>query len=660
MSSPNFFEELKRRSVYKVAVTYAVVAWLLIQIATQVFPFLQIPDWVIRLVIMLLAVGFPVALVIAWAFELTPEGIKRTDSVEALAPRKRTYTWVYIVVIGAALSVGLFFLGRYTGSHHPVESPAKSIAVLPFANLSEDKTNAYFADGIQDEILTRLSKISELKVISRTSTQQFQSKPANIAEIAKQLGVAHILEGSVQKAGDSVRVNVQLIKVEGDSHLWAETYDRKLLDTFAVESEVAGRIASSLAAQITGREKDELAHVPTANSEAYEAYLRGLALDNSQAEPEIDKARQYFRRAVELDPQFALAWAYLANREAWHYFVDHRTPEQLAIARTAAETAMKLRPDASESHAGLGSYYYYCLQDFDRALAEFQKAAELSPSSANAVIMTAMVKRRQGELEQSIQLQLQAAALDPRNPDVWVNLGRSYRAQRHFQAAREMYDRALAILPNEDSILAQKIETYLAEGDLDTAAKALSPLKIKLGTRLYNEYVALFMLRHDYTGAIAGITQHLGDAEATAEDRQFANLSIAFAHVLLEQFGVARPQLEMTQRDFEHRLEEGDRTVGLRESLIEINAALGKRAAVERECEILLRQTQHDRWQMPNAEESVGRGFAILRDADRALPHIERALAAPAQDGLTVSYLRLDPVWNRIRDDPRFQKLAKP
>ncbi|MBA3544143.1 MAG: adenylyl cyclase, partial [Chthoniobacterales bacterium] len=253
MNPPKFFAELKRRNVYKVAIAYAVVGWLLVQVATQVFPFFDIPTWAVRLVVLVIAIGFPIALVIAWAFELTPQGIKRTEDVDpfdsgsgqvlATAARQpRKHAWILVVIIAGAMSLGLFFLGRYTvrnnASAARAELPAKSIAVLPFESLSEDKANAYFADGIQDEILTRLAKIGDLKVISRTSTQQYQSKPGNLAEIAKQLGVAHILEGSVQKAGESVRVNVQLIKAEGDSHLWAETYDRKLTDIFAVESEV--------------------------------------------------------------------------------------------------------------------------------------------------------------------------------------------------------------------------------------------------------------------------------------------------------------------------------------------------------------------------------------------------------------------------------------
>src|SRR6266853_224356 len=250
MKTASFFAELKRRHVYKIAVIYAVVAWLLMQVASQIFPFFEIPNWAVRLVVLLLVLGFPIALVLAWAFELTPEGLRRTEVADALSAP--------------------------TGGAFPSE---KSIAVLPFENLSRDPDNAYFADGIQQEILTRLAKIADLKVISRSSTQRYQSKPGNLSEIAKQLGVANILEGSVQKAADQVRVNVQLIQVASDAHLWADTYDRKLNDIFSVESEIAKAIAESLQAKLTGGEQQALAVKPTNNSEAYDAYLRGLALE---------------------------------------------------------------------------------------------------------------------------------------------------------------------------------------------------------------------------------------------------------------------------------------------------------------------------------------------------------------------------------------------
>src|SRR5499433_48827 len=300
MNPKRFFGELKRRNVYKVAIAYAVVAWLLMQIASQIFPFFDIPSWGVRLVVLLLIIGFPIALILAWAFELTPEGIKRTEDVDlSKSIRRKTGRKLDFLIIAVLLFVitGLLFQRFHSNVSRAVSSsPEKSIAVLPFENLSEDKANAYFADGIQEEILTRLAKIADLKVISRTSTQRYQSKPGNLAEIAKQLGVANVLEGSVQKAADQVRVNVQLINAQNDSHLWAETYDRKLTDVFAVESEIAKGIAESLQAKLTGHEEQALAVKPTNNSEAYDAYLRGLAFEAR----DISKVAGFYERAVQL------------------------------------------------------------------------------------------------------------------------------------------------------------------------------------------------------------------------------------------------------------------------------------------------------------------------------------------------------------------------
>src|SRR5713101_4849214 len=307
MNPKKFFAELKRRNVYKVAVAYAIIGWLLVQIATQVFPFLDIPNWVVRLVIVLVAVGFPIALVIAWAFELTPEGLKRTEDVDLAAQaRTKSHAWIYIVIVGALLSVGLFMLGRYgfrNASSSATELPAKSIAVLPFDNLSRDPDNAFFAEGVQDEILTRLAKVADLKVISRTSTQRFKSAPSDLRDIAKQLGVMNILEGSVQKANDQVRVNVQLINALTDAHLWADIYDRKLTDIFAVESDIAKSIAQSLQAKLTGHEEQALAVKPTNNPDAYEAYLRGLALETRSffSVYPFEKAIASYEQAVQLD-----------------------------------------------------------------------------------------------------------------------------------------------------------------------------------------------------------------------------------------------------------------------------------------------------------------------------------------------------------------------
>src|SRR5213595_3396119 len=322
MNPKSFFGELKRRNVYKVAVAYAVVAWLIAQIATQIFPFLEIPNWVVRLVIALVVIGFPIALVIAWAFEATPEGIKRTEVADAMpvsaATRRKKHAWIYVVVIAAAISVALFFLGRYTAGNKsvasvPNELPAKSIAVLPFDNLSRDPDNAYFAEGVQEEILTRLAKVADLKVISRTSTQRFKSAPSDLREIAKQLGVMNIVEGSVQKANDQVRVNVQLINAMTDAHLWADTYDRKLIDIFSVETEIAKTIADTLQAKLTGSEMKMMTMTPTENPEAYQLYLQGRFFWNKRTAADLPKAIEFYEQASQRDPNYALAYAGLAQ-----------------------------------------------------------------------------------------------------------------------------------------------------------------------------------------------------------------------------------------------------------------------------------------------------------------------------------------------------------
>src|SRR5262245_21821610 len=360
MDPKDFFAELKRRNVYKVAIAYGVVAWLLIQIATQTFPFFEIPNWMVRAVIVLLVLGFPIALILAWAFELTSEGIKRTEAAdEAATHGSKNRAWIYVVIIAAALSVGLFFVGRYTAPKANVisESPAKSIAVLPFENLSRDPDNAYFAEGVQEEILTRLAKIADLKVISRTSTHQYQSKPSNLSAIAKQLGVENILEGSVQKVADQVRVNVQLIQAASQSHLWADTYDRKLVDIFGVESEIAKAIAESLQAKLTGGEQRAQAVKPTNNAEAYDAYLRGLAFETrtSTTPDNLEKAVHFYERSVQLDPAFALAWARLSHANAQTYFGGlDRTSARRDATERALNTAQKTPTELARNPARAG------------------------------------------------------------------------------------------------------------------------------------------------------------------------------------------------------------------------------------------------------------------------------------------------------------------
>jgi len=430
----NFFAELQRRNVYKVAVAYAIVGWLLVQIATQVFPFLEIPTWIVRLVIVLVAAGFPIALVIAWAFELTPEGIKRTDDVDpaASARQPRKYTWIFLVIVGAALSVGLFFTGRYTGrattSAAGTELPAKSIAVLPFESLSEEKGNAYFAEGIQDEILTRLAKVADLKVISRTSTQHFKSAPDNLPQIAKQLGVTNILEGSVQKANDQVRVNVQLINALTDAHLWAETYDRKLTDIFAVESDIAKTIADTLQAKLTGSEKIAIAKKPTENPEAHELYLKGRFFWNKRTAADLRKSIEYFNQAIAKDPGYAQAYAALA--QSWKLlpaFNGGAPNDCFPQAEAAAKKALALDDTSSTAHAALASLKGLNGFDYPGAIAEYERTLQLNPNDATARQWFANdTLANVGQTEREIAELKRAVELDPLSLVINSNLGVAY------------------------------------------------------------------------------------------------------------------------------------------------------------------------------------------------------------------------------------------
>jgi TolB-like protein/Tfp pilus assembly protein PilF len=397
MANRNFFSELKRRNVYKVAVAYAVVGWLFIQISSTVLPTFHAPEWVLQTLLVLVALGFPIALIIAWAFELTPEGLKRTEAADAAHQSSKSRAWLYVVGLGAVLSLGVFFLGRYAMSHSkasaepahgPLASPQipeKSIAVLPFENLSDEKQNAYFAEGVQDEILTRLAKVADLKVISRTSTQRFKSAPSDLRDIAKQLGVMNILEGSVQKANDKVRVNVQLINAMNDAHLWAEIYDRKLTDIFATESDIAKTIAETLQAKLTGSEKTAMSKKPTANPEAYELYLKGRFFWNKRTAADLRKGIDYFNQAISKDPSYALAYAGLADSYVILSVFGAASPQDsIPQARAAAKKALELDDTLAEAHASSGRIAGPFDFEFERSIAEFERAIQLNPNYAMA------------------------------------------------------------------------------------------------------------------------------------------------------------------------------------------------------------------------------------------------------------------------------------
>src|SRR5437899_1639291 len=451
----NFFAELKRRNVYKVGIAYIVAGWALSQGIAQVFPVFDIPNWIIRLIVLLIIIGLPIALVLAWTFELTPEGIRRTEAADAAGQHSRGHTWIYVVIVAAAFSIGLFFLGRYSAGNKesglpPAAAgslPEKSIAVLPFDNLSRDPDNAYFAEGVQDEILTRLAKVADLQVISRTSTQHFKSAPENLTHIAKQLGVTNILEGSVQKAADQVRVNVQLINAITDAHVWADTYDRKLTDIFAVESEIAKNIAETLQARLSGSEKTSIAKTPTVNPEAYELYLKGRFFWNKRTGTDLRKAIDYFNQAIAKDPNYALAYVGLADSYLLLSSYAAVSPaESLPPARSALKKALELDDSLAEAHASFGLLTTLEL-DLHRALDELKRAVELKPNYATAHHWLALAHLTLAQFDSAISEAKRAIELDPLSLVINADTSWIYFSARRYDEAEEQVRKTLEIGP---------------------------------------------------------------------------------------------------------------------------------------------------------------------------------------------------------------------
>ena len=665
----SFFAELKRRNVYKVAVVYAVVAWLLIQAGSILFPTFEAPGWGMKVFVTAIAAGFPIALILARAFELTPEGLRRTESAEGERKALPSRVWMYVVIIGAALAISLFFLGRYpasfgTGSQR-TESFEKSIAVLPFENLSDDKANAYFATGIQDEIMTRLAKIADLKVISRTSTQQYQSKPGNLSQIAKQLGVAHVLEGSVRKVGEQVRVNVQLIKAEHDSHLWAETYDRKLTDIFGVESNIAKSIAQLLQAKLSGREEQAFGIKPTDNPEAYGAYLRGVAAEGEGIDSvySTQKAISFYKRAVHLDPAFGLAWSRLSQA---HSSLYPSFGDSTEAAKRALETAQKLQPDAPETVLALAQYQYWELHDYDAARTTFLRVSKTLPGSSEIPTALARIARYQGKWEETVAHYDQALLFDPRNAELLTETADNYVDLRRFDSALKLYDRALEIRPNDVDMLASQAGIYQAQGNLAEAARCLSNVNaLTPSYAAVPEKVTQLIFERNYPDAVQLLETRFAQFQFGSElELGIFQELLAFSRLLAGDTAGAKASAEQARNILAELCDNHPDNDFPAIFLSRAYAVLGEKDSAYKEATRVSALLQSDAIRRPCAEENLALIEASFGNNARAISILAHLLQIPYQSSLyatplTPALLRLDPRWDAFRSDPAFQKLCR-
>jgi TolB-like protein/Tfp pilus assembly protein PilF len=578
-----------------------------------------------------------------------------------------------ILSFAVAIGLGVLVLNRERTTAVPVP---KSVAVLPFENLSKDPDNAYFADGIQEEILTRLASIGDLRVISRSSTQRYQSKPRNLSQIARQLGVANILEGSVQKAADQVRVNVQLINAQSDSHLWAETYDRKLTDILGVESEIAKGVVESLKSKLTGREEQALATKPTNNPEAYDAYLRGLAAEapGPSSTDVVQKAIDSYERAVQLDPNFAAGWARLSRAHAflYHFFIDV-TATRRDAAKKALENAQKLQPNSPETLLALGYYQYRVLRDYGLAKATFRLAGKLLPGSSEASVALGYVARREGNCDEAIAYREEALVLDPRNFELLEDTAGIYAALRQFPTALKLYARAQEVIPNAPIPIATKAGVYQVEGNLQEAAKLLVEVNEQTTSdRVLGAKLGQLRLERNYAEAIRLLQTRLAHFHFASEiQKGYAQVMLAFTQRFAGDSASAKFTAEQARNTLEGLCTDQPDN-GRFASLLSLSyAALGHKNAALKEAEraVMLSQSAKDRWAGPNREEALAVIQTMFGENSRAISTLSRLLHTPYGNILEPSFydptpitpalLRLDPLWDPLRGDPVFQKLCE-
>src|SRR5262245_38236707 len=669
-----FFEDVQQRKVYRVAAAYIIAAGFIIQIGSAVFPAWQLPNWTLRLVVVLLLIGFPIALILAWAYDVTPQGILATPTPPG-AHRHRNL--ILLVAAGAIISTaaGFFLLPR--ASARKID---KSVAVLPFQNLSDEKANAYFAEGIQNEILTKLATVRDLKVISRTSTMKYQIKPDNLKTVAQELGVSTILEGTVQRAGDKVRVNGQLSDASADTHLWAKSYDRDLKDVLAVESEVAAQIADALKANLSPSESHVLAAARTENTEAYDFFLRGQyefhQAESSLAADAYDRADAFYRQALARDPNFAEAGAELArNRLSRHWFVSPLAPAELEEVKALIDRALTLAPNSPEAHFALGLFFYWGHRQYENALAEFNRTLELQPNNADARAFCAWVYRRRGEWERSLADSQRAEELNPRDASIPTNIGVTYNVLRLWRDAERAELRALAIDPHNTQAAMFLVGTRLTTtGDVDSARRALDdfPEVIKgipggaggprgaTGAGDINAVIGwpvyLDVIQRRFTDAFQAVEKRVVNDDRAHLQQLAGRVAI---RVLAGEPEAAKSMGEEALPLLEARFRERpDDTFAMTE-LSWVYLALARNADALR----LSSQAadtisiEKDALAGPIFQIGLAQIEARAGAPEDAIKRLRHLLSIPAGGMASVASLKIDPVWDPIRNRPDFQQL---